>query len=87
LPFYQGDYHAWCKKESFESMLADDASKRKKAVTLSRQNTLDGHLHEAPLIERVIPYSDALFRDAAIEWLVTTDQVLSSLYHIYIVDV
>ena len=68
-------------------MLADDSNEHKKAATLSRQNTLDGHLCEAPPVERVIPYSDALFRDAALEWLVTTDQVLSGLYHVYIIDV
>ena len=30
---------------------------------------------ELPRKERVIPYTDALFREAAIEWLVATEQV------------
>lgn len=37
------------------------------------QSTLDKHLAEPA--ERVIPYSDKLFRSAAIEWLVCTGQV------------
>ena len=35
------------------------------------QDTLDGHLPS----ERVVPYSDKVFREAAIEWLIATDQV------------
>jgi hypothetical protein len=34
---------------------------------------------EIPQKERVVPYSDNLFRDAAIEWLVSTDQVHISI--------
>ncbi|KAF8876423.1 hypothetical protein BD779DRAFT_1449448, partial [Infundibulicybe gibba] len=30
---------------------------------------------------RTVPYSDQLFRDAAIEWLVSTDQPLAALEH------
>jgi hypothetical protein len=42
-----------------------------------QQSTLDPHLEERPVKEHVIPYSDNLFREAAIEWLVSTDQVCS----------
>ena len=31
--------------------------------------------------ERVLPYTDKLFRQAAIEWLVATDQPLQALEH------
>jgi hypothetical protein len=43
-----------------------------------KQGRLDNHLQEMPRKERVIPYTDALFREAAIEWLVATDQVTIS---------
>ncbi|KAJ7257844.1 hypothetical protein C8J57DRAFT_1074314 [Mycena rebaudengoi] len=44
-----------------------------------RQQTLDPHLQEKP--EREVPYSDQLFRDAAIEWLIATDQPLDAMNH------
>ena len=39
------------------------------------QSVLNGHLHERPTTERVMPYSDQLFREVATEWLILTDQV------------
>lgn len=36
--------------------------------------TLDRDLREKKLKERVVPYTDKAFRQAAIEWLVATDQ-------------
>jgi hypothetical protein len=35
---------------------------------------LDGHLQNLPL-EQVVPYSDKVFREAAVEWVIATDQV------------
>jgi hypothetical protein len=46
----------------------------KEAEDRSKQSSLDPHLKERPK-ETFVPYSDSLFRDAAIEWLITTDQV------------
>jgi hypothetical protein len=40
--------------------------------------TLDRDLTERKLSERVIPYSHKGFCQAAIEWLIATDQVSSS---------
>jgi hypothetical protein len=40
----------------------------------NNQPRLDPHLREKPQKEKIIPYTDELFRDAAIEWLVSTDQ-------------
>jgi hypothetical protein len=37
--------------------------------------TLDRDLKEKKLKDRVVPYTDKAFRQAAIEWLVATDQV------------
>lgn len=56
-------------------MLPDDTSARKKTSALSRQGTLDAHLRELPPTEQVARYTDDIFREASIEWLVSTDQV------------
>jgi hypothetical protein len=37
--------------------------------------TLDRDLREKKLAERAVPYTDKAFHQAAIEWLVATDQV------------
>ena len=42
------------------------------------QGTLDGHLRELPPTEWVIQYSDKAFREAAVDWLIMTDQVCIS---------
>ena len=57
-------------------MLPKDAEKRHKDSALANnQSRLDLHLREKQQKEAVIPYSDERFRNAAIEWLVSTDQV------------
>jgi len=53
----------------------DVAAEKKKAA--QAQQTIDAHMTERKLSERVIPYSHQLFRKAAIEWLIETDQVSS----------
>jgi hypothetical protein len=80
----QGEYQQWAKKHNFESMLAADTAQRKRAATASRQGTLDDHVQEIPRPERVVPYSNAGFREAAIKWLVSTDQVSFSLPFPYV---
>jgi len=46
-----------------------------KENTERAQQTINSHLTERKLAEQVVPYSDKLFKWAAIEWLVATDQV------------
>jgi hypothetical protein len=55
-------------------MLPGDV-KARKAKAESVQHTIDSHLTERKLAERVLPYSDKIFTKAAIEWLIATDQV------------
>ena len=57
------------------SILPKDAEKHCNDAAADKQLCLDPHLREKPQKERVIPYDDDLFRDAAIELLVSTDQV------------
>jgi hypothetical protein len=54
--------------------LPGDVAAEKKKV-MQAQQTIDAHVTEHKILERVIPYSDQLFRKAAIEWLIATDQV------------
>ncbi|KAJ7818590.1 hypothetical protein B0H14DRAFT_2373085, partial [Mycena olivaceomarginata] len=79
-------YQRWAKKADFESALPGDRKARKAAATgPAVQPTLDSHLKELPAKEVIIPYSDARFREAAIEWLVATDQARdSSLCALYL---
>jgi hypothetical protein len=70
----QGKYRNWAKTAGFESKLPGDIKKRK-AATEETMRTLDSDLVKKKPCERVVPYSDKLFRRVAVEWLVATDQV------------
>ncbi|KAG2033657.1 hypothetical protein BDR03DRAFT_871638 [Suillus americanus] len=76
----RGKYRQWAKKHSFESMLPGDIKSRKEKAEQAQQ-TINSHLTERKLAERVIPYSDKLFKRAAIKWLVATDQPIQALDH------
>jgi uncharacterized protein with PIN domain len=70
----QGKYRKWAQNNKFESKLPGDIQKRKAAAEVVMR-TLDCDLREKKVMERVILYSDKSFHQAAIEWLVATDQV------------
>ena len=61
-------------------MLKVDVETRKKHAQAStaKQSFIDDHAVPIPPKERIVPYSDELFEQAAIEWLIETDQV----YHL-----
>ena len=64
----------------FESKLLGDVKKRKEAAE-QQVWTLDQDLREKKMTERVLLYSDKLLQQAAIEWLVATDQPIQALEH------
>ena len=72
----QDAYHAFCAKNNFLSMLRKDVKAREAAAEKEKaqktQTTLNPHLREK---ETVVKYTDSLFREAALEWLIATDQV------------
>ncbi len=70
-------YRNWCLQNSFESKLPGDIKKRNEALAAatSKQQTLDAHLQELPEKQRNIVYTEQRFREAAIEWLIATNQV------------
>jgi len=70
----QGKYRMWAKGANFKSKLPGDVVARKKKVKQA-QRTLDASLVEKKLAKKIVPYSDQLFKTAAIQWLVATDQV------------
>ena len=59
---------------------AQDASAKLK------QSMVDPHLKEKPEVKPSIPYSDATFCEAAIEWLVSTDQVSFFFFPFFLLD-
>jgi len=65
-------------------MLPKDAWKRRDAAAADKQTRLDSHLKEPLVKERTIPYTDESFCSAAIEWLVSTDQVSGLDHNIFV---
>ncbi|KAG1720187.1 uncharacterized protein EDB91DRAFT_1257104 [Suillus paluster] len=83
LPHQIDAYCKWCKANKFESMLPPDVKERKNAAAVvnAQQGSLDPHLHKVQPCEHVLPYSDKLFREAAIEWLASTNQPIQAVDH------
>ncbi|KAJ3522295.1 hypothetical protein NMY22_g11953 [Coprinellus aureogranulatus] len=78
--FHRPKYYEWCKANKFASMLPDDRKDAaKKEAEKLNQTTIDKHLAEPD--EVIVPYTDALFIDAATEWLIRTNQPVSALEH------
>ncbi|KAF8508673.1 hypothetical protein BU17DRAFT_56620, partial [Hysterangium stoloniferum] len=76
-----GVYLKWATENEFQSMLSKDAKCCRQATMKDTQQHLDPHLEEKPHRERVIPYTDNLFCEAAIGWLVLTDQPIQAFHH------
>ncbi|KAG1842635.1 hypothetical protein DFJ58DRAFT_665775 [Suillus subalutaceus] len=64
----------------FTSMLLRDMKCHKLDAVAESQARLNAHLSEKKPKDCVVPYSDALFQEAAIQWLIETDQI----YHFYL---
>ncbi|KIK26366.1 hypothetical protein PISMIDRAFT_61042, partial [Pisolithus microcarpus 441] len=81
---HQGEYLKWSAANRFKSMLPNDAKQRcKEAISsmqsvLGRQSSLEGHLVErGPIVQ----YSEAVFHEATVSWLIETDQPIHALQH------
>jgi hypothetical protein len=68
-------------------MLPEDSAARKaaslEAVAKVQQGRVDDHFEMVKPGDKPTPYSDSTFRDAAIQWLIQTDQV--SIFILYAV--
>ncbi len=71
---------------NFESKLLGNVLKCK-AVAEQVTRTLDCDLREKKPMERIIKYSDNAFHQAAIEWLVATDQASQEIHSVAVFDV
>ncbi|KAG2151179.1 uncharacterized protein EDB93DRAFT_1103143 [Suillus bovinus] len=75
------EYIQWADHNKFTSMLPRDIKCRKLDTAADSQARLDAHLSDKKPKDRIIPYSDALFCDAAIKWLIETDQPINAINH------
>lgn len=80
----QEAYHLWAKANGFTSMLPRDTeARRKQNEKRLAQSTLTSHLREKPPPPPpVVKYTDTLFRNAAVEWLIATDQVREPFFNV-----
>ncbi|KAF5340819.1 hypothetical protein D9757_009868 [Collybiopsis confluens] len=71
------------KSRVFTSMIPKDTAARKaaKAAATAAQTTIDDHAVPLPPKEYNAPYSHELFEQAALEWLIETDQPIAALEH------
>ncbi|KAF8490585.1 hypothetical protein JB92DRAFT_2754255, partial [Gautieria morchelliformis] len=77
-------YNTWAYTHNFESKLPKVLKAKRAqedAVARFEQGTLDEHLKEIPKKEHVVPFTNTVFHDAAIEWLIITDQPIQALTH------
>ncbi|EJF61811.1 hypothetical protein DICSQDRAFT_59826, partial [Dichomitus squalens LYAD-421 SS1] len=78
---HAGTYQAWAEKNNFESMLPKDSKARRTGQAPANQSRLDSHVKERLAEENMVKYTDTLFRQAAIEWLIATDQPIHAMEH------
>ncbi|KAJ2911647.1 hypothetical protein MD484_g8767, partial [Candolleomyces efflorescens] len=76
-------YNKWCERHEFQSKLPKDVKARKDAEqeATAAQTTLDGHLRPIDPPAPILKYSDALFKEAAEDWMISTNQPLDALSH------
>ncbi|KAF9034600.1 hypothetical protein BJ165DRAFT_1318461, partial [Panaeolus papilionaceus] len=82
--YHKSTYTKWATANNFISKLPNDVKRRKEEAAAQDRTTqlsLDPHTVSVGPTERVIPYSDSVFRDAAIQWLVETNQPIQALDH------
>ncbi|KAJ7593826.1 hypothetical protein C8J56DRAFT_776467, partial [Mycena floridula] len=85
--FHRAEYRRWCKRNNFLSMLSEDSKARKTAADPNatpppppqEQSHVDTHF--PVLTEKPVTYSDTLMEEAALEWLIETDQPICALEH------
>lgn len=58
-------------------MLPEDTKRRRQALLQQqlRQSAVDDHFQPVAPEDKPVSYSDEIFKEAAIEWLIETDQV------------
>ena len=67
-------------------MLPEDSANQKvalKAEAKVQQGQVDEHFEIVKSGDKPIPYSNTIFREVTIQWLIQTDQVCSSLFSMW----
>ncbi|KAJ8503453.1 hypothetical protein ONZ45_g10852 [Pleurotus djamor] len=78
--YHRGLYLEWCQANKFVSKLPKDRAHAKKAAQQSTsQQLLTSHLVVNP--DTPITYSESTFREAALGWLVQTNQPIQAFDH------
>ncbi|KAH9166122.1 hypothetical protein EDB89DRAFT_1857677, partial [Lactarius sanguifluus] len=72
-------YRKWCDSNHFDSMLPQD-SKKRKHVKKDHQSLVIDHFGPNDLTKRLIPFSEKALQTAALEWMVTTNQVCTQSF-------
>ena len=64
-------------------MIPEDAKARRQEamVNAKEQTQVDEHFHHVKPEDKPVPYSDQSFKDAAVQWLIETDQVCDVVKH------
>ncbi|PPQ76983.1 hypothetical protein CVT24_009478, partial [Panaeolus cyanescens] len=78
-----GTYNKWAEKNNFISKLPLAVKRRKEAAQAQdrlQQASIEPHTVVSNP-DRVVPYSDKLFREVAIQWLIETNQPIQALDH------
>ncbi|KAI0057137.1 hypothetical protein BV25DRAFT_1767759, partial [Artomyces pyxidatus] len=80
---HAGVYRTWAAKNKFISKLPNDvkAQKEKALQAALKQSQLDPHLRPPDVKEKKVHYTDQIFHEAAIQWLVDTDQPIQAFEH------
>ncbi|KIL54591.1 hypothetical protein M378DRAFT_31215, partial [Amanita muscaria Koide BX008] len=78
---HKGLYRGWCKSADFLSMLPEDAKARRKERDSKEQTQLENHFQRVNPGDKPAPYSDELFKEALIRWLIETDQPVAAFEH------
>ncbi|KAF8803118.1 hypothetical protein BYT27DRAFT_7305410, partial [Phlegmacium glaucopus] len=81
---HAGVYRKWAKENNFESMLPRDSKARRDAEREHLSQTLvEDHYTVQKPEDKPVLYSNELFKEAAIQWLVEMDQVLPHFRSLY----
>ncbi|KIJ48979.1 hypothetical protein M422DRAFT_77883, partial [Sphaerobolus stellatus SS14] len=79
----QGAYLEWVKSTPGAlNKLPEHLANLKKKKLPQDQFMVTEHFSRAPPMGHVIPYSDELFQQAAIVWLIATNQLIQALEHL-----
>ena len=78
LNTFKGPYHKWAELNDFNSMLPEDKKAHCAQVLEDNLWQMNVNDHFKPALKEAQPelYSDEFFKQASVEWLIETNQVM-----------